>query len=133
MNSIWQPGMIVIARVLNPFENACTTGKARPALVISTDEGHADIVGFTTRRHYANGAPRISIPNPTALGLHKPGFLWKPGTTRISTWDIDDQIGWISPALWDVIDHNITNLSPYERGLLRTAAAQHGDDLWPAA
>ncbi len=89
-----QPGEIVTARVLNPLENrASTRGKARPAILIKREGARWLVMGLTTRSHFANGTPRISIPNPTACGLRdEASFLWGRATW-VCTLDIGDHIG----------------------------------------
>lgn len=48
MNNHIQPGMVVIARVFNPFENPSSTGKRRPYIVTRCQDGQVLLVGLTT-------------------------------------------------------------------------------------
>lgn len=89
-----QPGEIVTAQVLHPLESrACIKGKARPAILIKREGARWLIMGLTTRPLFANGHPRISVPNPTACGLsNRASFLWgRP--TWVCALDIGDHIG----------------------------------------
>lgn len=98
------PGEIVTARVLNPLENPrCTKGKARPAILIERVGARWAIMGLTTQSHFANGSPRIPVPNSTACGLGgHASFLW--GTpTWVCALDIGDHIGYADDDLWALV------------------------------
>lgn len=99
-----QPGEIVTARVINPIENrGCTSGKARPAILLEREGARWKIMGLTTRSHFANGTPRTPVPNPTACGLGgRDSFLWGRATW-VCALDIGDHIGDAGDDLLELI------------------------------
>jgi hypothetical protein len=99
-----EPGEVVWASILNPFENKGSIGKQRPAILICEVGGFWKVMGLTTRANYASGLPRVPIPNYADLGLRGPGYLWGDGLTRISTLDIGNHIGWIDLDTVEAID-----------------------------
>ena len=89
-----EPGEVVWANVLNPFQNPACTSKPRPAILLRRQGNSWLIMGLTTNPAYADGQPRVPIDSPAALNLQGPTFLWgRP--TRICSIDILDHQGWI--------------------------------------
>lgn len=60
-------------------------------------------MGLTTNPCFRGGSPRPTIPNPSRIGLSKPGYLWGDRLTRVSAIDIGDHIGYADPALVELI------------------------------
>lgn len=96
-------GSIAWCNVMNPHENPNSTGKIRPVLLVSRVGGHWLGMGLTTKPAYRNGKPRMAVPNPRSMGLHKPGFLWGRRLTRISAIDVHDVIGTCNPDLAEAV------------------------------
>ena len=101
--AVHEPGEIVLADCRNSLEDRNSTGKLRPMVVIRREEGHVRAVGLTTNPAFRNGVPRVAIPNPQAVGLYKPGFLWGDRVTRVHVLDVEKHIGWADEALVDAI------------------------------
>src|SRR5438552_4164044 len=93
------PSELVWATVLNAIENPRATGKTRPVVLLEASGSLWQTMGLTTNSHYANGSARVAIPNPGRVGLRRPGWLWGCNTTRITSLDITDHIGWADEAL----------------------------------
>lgn len=121
-----QPGMVVLARVSNPFENPNSLGKVRPVVLVERLDGHWRTMGLTTRRTYNNGQPRVSVPNPYSVGLHGPSQLWGRHLTAVYVLDVGRQIGWVDASLAQALA-DLAHL-PYwlRRDLLEVAALHHG-------
>lgn len=79
-----RPGEVVLARVSNPLENPAATGKFRPVVLVRRDGCRWIVMGLTTLARYASGLPRTAVPNPAAVGLARPGFLWGNPTTVVA-------------------------------------------------
>lgn len=96
-------GDVVIVNLLNALENRSTSGKRRPAVLIRRENGHWATMGLTRNPRYQDGAPRIAIPDPQAVGLHGPGWLWGGRLANISVLDIETRIGQIDEAMAEAI------------------------------
>ncbi len=99
----FQSGDIVVADIRNPIENPASKGKRRPFLLVRRVDGHWLGMGLTTNPRYAGGVPRVAIPNPTAVGLTGPGFLWGGRLTNVSVLDIDRVIGRVDASLAEAV------------------------------
>jgi hypothetical protein len=89
----FRPGDLVIARVYNPLENTRSSGKARPIVLVEEDGGHWSFAGLTTKAHRSDGSLRKAVPNPLAVGLRGPGYLWGNRLHNVCKLDIDFWIG----------------------------------------
>lgn len=118
-----QAGEVVWINVLNAIENRFATGKERPAVLVRRDGGHWVTMGLTTRDKYLDGSPRQSIPNPRAVGLKGPGYLWGDRLTNVSAVDVGDHIGWVDEALAELIIR-FARLGKLDASALRSAAAR---------
>jgi hypothetical protein len=127
----WQPGMVVLAWVRNPFENPLSTGKIRPVVLVEREGGHWRVMGLTTKSRYRSGQKRVAVPAPTQVGLNGPGYLWGDGLTPVCALDLERPIGWCDLLLAEAIA-DLAHL-PYllRRGL--TAAAQLRNPMPPRA
>jgi len=127
----WQPGMLVLAWVRNPLENALSTGKIRPVVLVEREGGHWRVMGLTTRSRYSSGQNRVAVPAPARVGLNGPGYLWGDRLTRVCALDLERPIGWCDPLLAEAIA-DLARL-PYllRRGL--EAAAQLKNPTPPMA
>lgn len=96
-------GDVVIVNLLNAIENRSTRGKRRPAVLIRRENGHWATMGLTTNPRYQGGGSRIAIPDPKAVGLRGPGWLWGRRLANISVLDIGPHIGQIDPAMAEAI------------------------------
>ena len=102
--AVLQPGEVVTALVSNPIETGATRGKARPAVLLRRAGARWQVMGLTTRPCFANGKPRMAVPNPAACGLSgkRGSFLWgRP--TWICAQDVGDHIGHADDALLALI------------------------------
>jgi hypothetical protein len=97
--AVQDPGELVWARLFNGLEDPAARGKTRPVILLRKVESHWLTMGLTTNRRYRDGSLRIPIPNPAAVGLSGPGYLWGDRLARISTIDLGDHIGWVDRAL----------------------------------
>ena len=93
------PGEIVWASIVNGIENPLARGKARPVILIEPHGWAWKTIGLTTRSHHRDGTPRVAIPNPHAVGLTRPGWLWSGRLCVTSGLDIGDHVGWADAAL----------------------------------
>lgn len=116
-----QTGAIAWALIWHPFEDPGCRGKLRPVLLIEREEGHWWLVGLTTNPRFRNGRSRVSIPDPFAVGLDKPGYLWGDRLTSASAIDIQDVTGWCDPDLAEAVITHVA-LNPRQRTALRQAA-----------
>jgi hypothetical protein len=119
--SAFDVGAVVWVQLLNGIENRHTTGKPRPAVLISEHVGHWLAMGLTTLPTYRDGRPRVAIPNPLAVGLLGPGYLWGSRLARISRIDVLDRLGSVDLPLADTIIQ-LANLSGPMAHSLRLAA-----------
>ncbi len=103
----FQPGELVLADCRNSLENRASKGKYRPMVVIRREDGHLRALGLTTNPAFRSGLPRIAIPNPTSVGLYKPGYLWGDRLTRIYVGDAEKHLGMADPALLEAIFANV--------------------------
>lgn len=117
----FQTGDIVVADVRNPIENPASKGKRRPFVLVSRVDGHWLGMGLTTNPRYAGGAPRVAVPNPTAVGLTGLGFLWGDRLTNVSVLDIDRVIGRVEPSLAEAVIA-LARLGCADAAALRAAA-----------
>lgn len=121
------PGELVWARITNGIENAAATGKSRPVVLIESRGSAWHVMGLTTNPRYRDGSPRVPIPDPCAVGLTRPGWLWGSRLCWVTGLDISDHVGWINEALaFDVIE--LAELQgPTIQKLLTTAHTHHGE------
>jgi hypothetical protein len=70
--------------------------------------GHWWAMGLTTKPAYRDGRPRTPIPDPAALGLSGPGYLWGCRLTRISVIDVRAHIGWATREVQELVDRQIS-------------------------
>jgi len=94
-----EPGELVWARIINGLENPRATGKVRPVILVESRGSQWKTMGLTTNPRYRDGSRRVAIPDPNAVGLRAPGWLWGGNLTWVSGIDIEDHIGWIDHAL----------------------------------
>lgn len=114
-------GDVVWVQLVNGIENRNTTGKPRPAVLVTEDVGHWLAMGLTTLPRYQDGSPRVAIPNPLAVGLRGPGYLWGSRLARISRIDVLDRLGSVDLPLSDAIIH-LADLAGPVADSLRLAA-----------
>jgi hypothetical protein len=103
----FDPGELVLADCRNSLENRAARGKYRPMVVIRREDGHLRALGLTTNPAFRSGLPRIAIPNPTSVGLYKPGYLWGDHLTRIYVGDVEKHLGTADRALLEAILANV--------------------------
>ena len=103
----FEPGELVLADCRNSLENRAARGKYRPMVVIRREDGHLRALGLTTNPAFRSGIPRIAIPNPTSVGLFKPGYLWGDRLTRIYVGDVEKHLGTADRALVEAITVNV--------------------------
>lgn len=127
--SLFAPGMTVIASVGNPLENAYCTGKFRPAVLVERVDGHWLLMGLTSKSTYDNGLPRVAVPNPNRVGLRGPGYLWGDKLTRVNVLDVSHQIGWVDRQLAIAVA-DLAHLSPRHRRQLLAVALKHHSAPW---
>lgn len=96
-------GQLRWTTVLNPLEDPLSTGKERPAMLVSDLGQSWRVMGLTTKNHYEDGRPRTAIPDHLAVGLHAPGYLWGDRLTRVRTTDIGEFIGMADNSLIDAV------------------------------
>jgi hypothetical protein len=120
------PGELVWANIINGLENPTATGKARPVILIESRGSAWRTMGLTTNPRYRDGSPRVAIPDPWAVGLKAPGWLWSDRLCWTSGIDVLDHLGWVDEALvFDVIE--LADIAgPAIQGLLATAREHHG-------
>lgn len=99
----FEPGELVLADCRNSLENRAARGKYRPMVVIRREDGHLRALGLTTNPAFRSGVPRIAIPNPTSVGLYKPGYLWGDRLTCIYVGDVEKHLGMADRALLEAI------------------------------
>jgi hypothetical protein len=92
-------GNVVLASVFNSLESRSSLGKLRPVVLVEEDGGHWRVAGLTTNPNRQDGAPRVAIPNPLAVGLRGPGYLWGNRLHNVSKIDLDRKIGQADAAL----------------------------------
>lgn len=98
-----EPGELVTAAVTNPLENPGATGKVRPVILVRRQASRWHVMGLTSRSTYRNGQPRTPVPNPAAVGLRGPGYLWGQRLTAISVLDVYRHLGWVDTDLAEVL------------------------------
>ncbi len=125
------PGELVWASIVNGLENPSATGKARPVILIESKGSAWRTMGLTTNPRYRDGSPRVAIPNPAAVGLKAPGWLWGDRLCWTAGIDIGDHVGWIDEALvFEVI--SLARLAgPTINHLLAAAREHHGATRGP--
>lgn len=116
------PGEVVLATVSNPLENPQARGKLRPVVLVRRDGSRWHVMGLTTSATYQNGKGRTRIPNPRAVGLERPGYLWGDKLTAIYVLDLDRHLGWadIDLAVAIIVQ---AGLSSADRGALFSTVA----------
>lgn len=114
-------GDVVTVNLLNALENRRTSGKRRPAVLIRRENGHWATMGLTRNSRYQDGTPRIAIPDPQAVGLRGPGWLWGGRLANVSVLDIDTRIGQVDEALAEAIIA-LAQLDDDDAAALRVAA-----------
>ncbi len=102
-DGIHRAGDVVIINLLNALENRHTTGKRRPAVLIRRENGHWKTMGLTTNPRYRDGGARVAIPNPCAVGLRGPGWLWGDRLASVAALDVEGRIGQVDDAMADAI------------------------------
>src|SRR5437899_200892 len=129
--AVLAPGELVWASIVNGLENRAATGKARPVILIESSGSLWTTMGLTTNPRYRNGAPRVPINDPAAVGLRAEGWLWGDRLTSTTALDIFDHIGWIDEALaFDVIELGGLE-GPTANQLVEAAYREHGVILPP--
>lgn len=114
-------GDVVWASVRNPLQNSKSVGKFRPFLLVRRTDGHWAGMGLTTNPRFKNGDRRVAIPNPDAVGLLGPGFLWGDRLTDVSVLDLGAVIGRVDRTLSEIVIR-AARLSGNEAAALRAAA-----------
>ena len=122
--ALGEPGELVTAIVRNPFENPNARGKTRPVVLVGRDGCQWHVMGLTTRSAYNSGEHRTEIPDPHAVGLRGPGFLWGERLTSISTLDVLDHIGWVDIGLAAAVISNAGLTGSYAAALFRAASSE---------
>lgn len=117
----FRTGDIVVASVRNPFENPHSKGKNRPFVLVRRVDGHWCGMGLTSNPRYRTGAPRVAVPNPIAVGLRGPGFLWGDRLTGVSVFDIHGVFGVVDTALAEAVI-SLAHLGGADAAALREAA-----------
>jgi hypothetical protein len=98
------PGELVWASIINGIENPNAMGKARPVILVSPSGSAWRTMGLTTRSRHRDNTMRVPVPNPCAVGLARPGWLWSSNLCFTSGIDILDHIGWVDlPLAFEVI------------------------------
>lgn len=126
-----RPGEVVVATVSNPIQNRASKGKRRPVVIVCRDGARFGVMGLTTLASYANGRPRTAVPNPTAVGLDGPGYLWGQRITWVCVLDVHTHIGWVDEALATLIARQAALGQADARALLAAAEWAWGDMTCP--
>lgn len=118
-------GQVVYAQVLNPRENPYAEGKPRPVVLVKRDVV-ADawwVMGLTSAPFYRmSGRQRERVPNPRAVGLRGPGYLWGENLTWLPADAIEPEpLGWADLPLAAAICR-LAKLPSDEAQVLRDAA-----------
>lgn len=117
----FRTGDVVLAAVRNPFENPNSKGKYRPFVLVRRRGGHWCGMGLTTKPRYANGVPRVAIPDPLAVGLQRQGFLWGDRLTNVCVLDLRNVLGVVDTALAEALI-SLVSLGAADAAALREAA-----------
>jgi hypothetical protein len=120
------PGELVWARIINGIENPSSTGKSRPVVLIEPHGWAWRTIGLTTNPRYRDGNPRIAIPDPWAVGLNRPGWIWSGTMCTTAGIDIDGHIGWVDEGLAFEIVETARLAGATIQPLLAAARAHHG-------
>lgn len=86
-------GLLFRVNTFNLLENENAEGKIRPAVLVSRSGDGWRVMGLTTKSTYQSGEHRRAIPNPSAVGLPGPGFIWGGRLTRVTADSIHEFIG----------------------------------------
>ncbi len=121
-----EPGELVWATIVNGLENPSATGKTRPVVLVEPRGSQWRVMGLTTNPRYRNGAPRMAIPDPGAVGLKRQGWLWGNRLCWTSTLDVGDHIGWVDEDLALKVVELAGLDGPTARDLLGAARKHHG-------
>ena len=103
-----RPGDVVLASISNTSEDRKARGKVRPVILINLRDGQWRVIGLTTKSTYVSGDARSAIPDPAAIGLSGPGYLWSPRLACISTLDVGRIIGHVDSYTVDLLRGVIT-------------------------
>jgi len=125
-------GEVVEVAVRNPLENAANSGKPRPAVLVASETRRGDgwlIMGLTTKPTFADGSPRVRIPNPRAIGLEGNGYLWGNTLTWVEARSVESHIGWADRALAFAVADHAQLPQPQLIELLTSAFLHHPRDL----
>jgi hypothetical protein len=115
------PGLLFWVNIINPLEDEKSTGKLRPAVLVSRSAEDWRVMGLTTRSKYESGEDRRPIPNHVAVGLSGPGFIWGHRLTRITADSVKTFIGYANYRLVEeVIDLAENDMSTSEIDDLRS-------------
>ena len=118
------PAQIVWVPLLNALENPRAQGKWRPAMLISREGPQWVVMGLTTNPTYRDGQARVPVPNPAAVGLSGPGFLWGWRTARICVLDLGSPIGWADHDLAELVI-SIAHLSDADAVAIEQSVVDH--------
>jgi hypothetical protein len=124
--SSYAPGQVVMVCLANALERPGARGKWRPAVLIRRDGGSWAVMGLTTSSRYRDGNPRTPIPNPAAVGLRGPGYIWGCRTARISVLDLGRQIGWVDLEFAEEVVSMAHLVGDDASALLAAAEVHHG-------
>ena len=64
-------------------------------------------MGLTTNHCFADGSPRVPVPNWQTVGLDKPAYLWAASLVPVSPVDIIAEIGMADAALMRAIEQHL--------------------------
>lgn len=123
--ALGEPGEVVWVRIFNSLESRSSTGKFRPAVLVSRDGGLWATIGLTTNSTYRDGTARVPIPNPALVGLSGPGFLWGDRLTPVAAIDVGDHIGWADTALVEAVIPLVALDGDVAEPLRRSASVHH--------
>ena len=124
-DGVRRTGEVVIINLWNALENQSGAGKCRPAVLIRRDGGHWVTMGLTTNPQYFNRTPRVQVPNPVAIGLRGPGWLWSDRLASVSAIDVHNRIGQVDCSMAEAII-KLANLDGRDAAALRLAACGGG-------
>ncbi len=125
-----EPGELVWASIINGLENPNARGKSRPVILVEPRGAAWKTMGLTTNPRYRDGRSRVSIPDPWAVGLRAPGWLWGDRLPWTAGIDIREHIGWVDPAL----AFQVIKLAGLQGGISKTlldAAREHHSSAFP--
>ena len=119
---LFEPGEVVIASVRNPLENPMASGKPRPVVLLHRYNGRWNAMGLTSKAARSDGTPRDPVPDPAAVGLTGPGYLWgRP--VLIDAPDVRSHVGWVDPLLAALIIERVPLSQTQVAMLVRSMSA----------